>query len=161
MAERSKKVAKPKRPRGGQTIRTPAIEDEVIAWIESGQTLRAFCRQPGKPSRRAIDDWRSLDTAFAARFARAREIGFDVIAEEALAIADTPQAGKVVTVDKDGKKTVTEDMLGHRKLQFEARLKLLSKWDPKRYGDRLELDHTGTIELAEKVRRARERATKR
>mgnify|MGYP003348157682 FL=1 len=27
-------------------------------------------------------------------------------------------------------------MLGHRKLQIETRFKLLSKWNPKKYGDR-------------------------
>jgi hypothetical protein len=32
---------------------------------------------------------------------------------------------------------VREDMLGHRKLQIETRLKLLAKWSPKRYGDKL------------------------
>ena len=30
-------------------------------------------------------------------------------------------------------------MLGHRKLQVETRLKLLAKWDPKRYGEKLAL----------------------
>ena len=28
-------------------------------------------------------------------------------------------------------------MLGHRKLQIETRLKLLAKWNPKKYGDRV------------------------
>ena len=30
-------------------------------------------------------------------------------------------------------------MLGHRKLQIETRLKLLAKWNPKKYGDRTTL----------------------
>jgi hypothetical protein len=30
-------------------------------------------------------------------------------------------------------------MLGHRKLQIETRLKLLAKWNPKKYGDRVQL----------------------
>lgn len=116
----------------------PDLANEIEQWISEGKTLRDYCRQPGKPARRTVDDWRSKDAAFAARIARARDIGFDVIAEEALAIADTPLAGQTVTVDdseKGGTKTVTEDMLGHRKLQVETRLKLLAKWDPKRYGD--------------------------
>jgi hypothetical protein len=31
------------------------------------------------------------------------------------------------------------DMLGHRKLQVETRLKLLAKFNPKKYGDALKL----------------------
>jgi len=43
-----------------------------------------------------------------------------------------------VTTDDGEKKTVREeDMLGHRKLQIETRLKLLAKWNPKKYGERL------------------------
>ncbi len=73
--------------------------------------------------------------------ARAREDGFDQIAMDALRIADTPLEGKRTKVDGESVEEWTEDMLGHRKLQVETRLKLLAKWDPKRYGDRLE--HTG------------------
>jgi hypothetical protein len=40
--------------------------------------------------------------------------------------------------------TVTEDdMLGHRKLQIETRLKLLAVWDPKRYGNKVQLGGDG------------------
>jgi hypothetical protein len=35
------------------------------------------------------------------------------------------------------------DMLGHRKLQVETRLKLLAKWDPKRYGDMVRQEISG------------------
>lgn len=160
----SKRKAKPaaaKRPRGRPTVRTSKIDEAVLAWVADGQTLRSFCRLPGMPSRPTIDRWRAEDPVFASRFARAREAGADVIAEEALAIADTPQSGKIITTDKDGKKTVTEDMLGHRRLQVETRIKLLAKWFPQRYGDRVEVEHSGKIELAEAMRKARERASQR
>ena len=130
----------------------PAIKDDVIEWIANGQTLRDFCRQDGMPKRRTIDDWRAANAEFAARFARARDDGYDVIAEDCLRIADTPLAGDIVTVEEGGEsgdttKTVTEDMLGHRKLQVETRLKLLAKWDPRRYGDNLRLDHSGGVQV--------------
>lgn len=98
------------------------IADEVVEWIAEGRTLRSYCRQPGKPSRRTVDDWRAKDKEFAARIARAREDGADCIAEEALAIADAPGTH--------------EDDVQHRKLQIETRIKLLAKWHPQRYGDR-------------------------
>jgi len=45
-----------------------------------------------------------------------------------------------VTTDDGEKKTVREeDMLGHRKLQIETRLKLLAKWNPKKYGERVQV----------------------
>ena len=44
-------------------------------------------------------------------------------------------------------------MLGHRKLQIETRLKLLAKWDPKRYGDKVDLNHGGEVGLQVVVKR--------
>lgn len=114
------------------------VADEVVEWIAEGKTLREYCRQEGKPSRATVDRWRAKDDAFASRFARAREIGFDMLAEECLEIARTPQPGVVTTEDKDGTKTVTEDMLGHRKHLTDTILKLLAKWSPKKYGAQAE-----------------------
>lgn len=140
------------------------IADAVVEWISQGKTLRDFCRQDGMPARRTIDDWRAKDDIFAARIARARLDGWDVIAEECLTIADTPQLGVTITEDdseKGGTKKVMEDMLGHRKLQVETRLKLLAKWDPKRYGDKQQVEHSGNIELADRLRRVKERLADR
>lgn len=118
------------------------IKNQIVDWISEGMTLREFCRQDGMPSWKTVYQWQNEDEDFKSRFARARIIGFDVIAEEALHIADTPQEGVKYESSALGSKEIREDMLGHRKLQIETRLKLLAKWDPKRYGDRV--DHTSS-----------------
>jgi hypothetical protein len=87
------------------------------------------------------------DAAFAAQIARARDQGADAIAEEALAIADTTVEGVTLTTDDRGTKEVRGDMLGHRKLQVETRLKLLAKWSPKKYGEKIEQTINGPITL--------------
>ena len=128
--------------RGRPSLYSEAIADEIVEWIEEGKTLSSYCRQEGKPKRRTIDDWRNRDAAFSARVARARDDGFTELAEQCLAIADTPCPGEIITEEQEGpdgtttkRKVVREDMLGHRKLQVETRLKLLACWDPKRYGN--------------------------
>ena len=53
-------------------------------------------------------------------------------------IADTLEEGVETVTKADG--TVEErrgDMLGHRKLRIETRLKLLAKWSPKKYGEKM------------------------
>lgn len=88
------------------------------------------------------------DPEFATRFARARERGADAIAHEALEIADNPVEGvRTETGGKDGTKEIREDMLGHRKLQIETRLKLLAKWFPQKYGDKTEHTINGPVSL--------------
>jgi hypothetical protein len=77
------------------------------------------------------------DPELAASIARARDVGYDAIAEECLLIADTPQFGQKQVMTDDGAVTTIEDMLGHRKLQIETRLKLLAKFHPSKYGDKV------------------------
>lgn len=124
-----------------------------------GETLRAICRDEGMPNRSTVAKWVVEDVAgFASQYARAREMGFDAMAEEALAIADTPVEGVRREESENGVKEVREDMLGHRKLQVDARKWLLSKWSPKKYGDRQEIDLNVSGSLAERLARAKKRA---
>jgi hypothetical protein len=120
---------------------------EICKRLSSGEPLRAICRDAHMPHWNSVYNWKEARPEFAVRIARARDIGFDAIAEEALSIADTPVAGIKKEKSKDGTKTITEDMLGHRKLQVETRLKLLAKWSPQRYGDRQAIDMTGSLAL--------------
>jgi hypothetical protein len=88
------------------------------------------------PAWTAIYAWAAQDKALSERIAQAREQGYDAIAEDLLAIADTPLMGDTETSSANGLTITRQDMLGHRKLQIETRLKLLAKWNPKKYGDR-------------------------
>lgn len=120
------------------------ITDALLRWIEDGRPLQQFCRQEGNPSRSVLYRWLEQDEDFAALFARARDLGADAIAEEALKIADTPVMGETTTTsDKDGTTIRREDMVAHRKLQVWTRLQLLAKWNPKKYGDKLAIGGDG------------------
>lgn len=121
---------------------TALIKDEICRRISGGETLRSICREDDKPTWVTIYRWLELDADFKLRFTHARDLGFDAIAEEALEIADTPIEGVKTELGPMGAKEVREDMLGHRKLQIDTRLKLLAKWSPKKYGDRI--DHTSS-----------------
>jgi hypothetical protein len=105
------------------------------------------------PAWTAVYAWSAKDPALSERIARAREMGFDAIAEEALLIADTPEWGLTESVGPNGQTVTKADMLGHRKLRIETRLKLLAKWDPKKYGDRIALagDKENPIHIDAKV----------
>lgn len=117
--------------------------DDILARLSEGEPLAAICRTPGYPHPSTFRDWVNADEDLSRRFARARADGFDAIAEEALRIADTPVEGVRRKETEDGVEVTTEDMLGHRRLQIETRLKLLAKWDPKRYGDKVQVDGPG------------------
>lgn len=116
------------------SVLTPELETIILDGIAEGVPLRQLCRDLGV-GKSTVYDRMKEDETFAGRFARAREIGFDAIAEEAFEIAEeTPQRTPTQFGDK-----VDPGFVQHQKNRIETRLKLLAKWDPKRYGDRVDL----------------------
>ena len=111
---------------GRPSIWTAELEDAVEQAIaETGSQTEAAERCG--IHRRRIDERELADEGFRARIARAREIGYMARAERAVA---------------DAKKA--EDAAKGR-LAFDAERWLLSKLDPRRLGERVSLDHGGTV----------------
>jgi hypothetical protein len=109
------------------------IKDELVQWISNGKTLREFCRQDGMPNFSVMYDWEAEDKDFAQRIAHARLKGHDVIAEECAALSDTEP---LAVYDEAGNKRYDPGSIAWRKMQIETRLKLLAKWNPRKYGDK-------------------------
>lgn len=124
------------KPTGRPTTRTPEIVEAILAWVADGKTLAEFCRR-NDVSRRSFYDWKAADPELAARFARARELGADVIAEEILAIAD--DGSNDTYVDDEGFTRTDHDVIARSRLRVDARLKLLAKWFPTSYGDKMQV----------------------
>lgn len=134
---------------GRPTTFTQAVADAIAARVADGEPLRRILRTTkGMPPWRTVFHWIEDRPEFAAQMEKARAMGYDAIAEEALEIADTPHVGITETdkVGKDGPYTEVRrgDMIEHRRLQVDTRLKLLAKWHWKKYGDKQHLEHTGT-----------------
>lgn len=123
--------------------------DEIIERISSGEPLRQICRDPHMPKWRTVYEWlktaeNAVDVStdennFFARFALARCLGEDAIAQECLEIADDASNDYMDT--RYGPR-VDKEHIQRSKLRIETRLKLLAKWNPKRYGERVDLSST-------------------
>ena len=124
--------------RGRPTKRNDRVIKAILDGLSNGTPLTVICRGLSIHDS-IVRDWMNTDEQFSLAIAHARELGFDVIAAEALRIADTPVDADIEKIGKDGVEITKQDALGHRKLQVETRLKLLAKWDPKRYGDKPEI----------------------
>ena len=136
-------VSKAPKKTGRPSKYTPELAAEICERLSTGETMRQICRDEHMPHWTQVYEWLSRDDSLSLRVARAREAGYDALAEEALDIADTPRLGakKVFSSgagdDEDSMTVTEEDMLGHRKLQIETRLKLLACWNPKKYGNKV------------------------
>ena len=122
----------------------PVIVNEIIDWIAHGNTLRSYCRLKNKPNWRTIYNWLEKDDGdFIARFAHARDMGADAIAEECLEIIDSPPP----LCGSEGNTRLDPAAVQMQKNRVEARLKLLAKWNPKKYGEKVGVEAGGNISL--------------
>lgn len=131
---------------------TPELGVTVCELIAQGKGLREIGSTIGVAAS-TIVLWVGDHPDFAERYLRVRDATLDLMAEDTLAIADTPEAGEIsesgVNAQGSFDKTVTRDMTEHRRLQVDTRKWYLSKLAPKRYGERLALEHSGEITVKE------------
>jgi hypothetical protein len=113
----------------------------ITGRIECGESLRAILKDSDMPSTSTFYIWLDSDKKKSKQYARATSIRADILFDEIINIADTTEEGVVIETDDHGRtKEKKGDMLGHRKLQIDARKWILSKLNPKKYGDKI--DHT-------------------
>ena len=136
------------------------IAAEICAEIADGKPLRQFCRERGI-AWRTVYDWMTAHPEFSARFAHAREIGHDAISEECMEIADDATNDWMEKRDQEGEPTghymLNGDHVQRSKLRIETRLKLLAKWNPKKYGEKVTQEvsgpNGGPLEITEITRK--------
>lgn len=127
------KKAAPRRPRGRPSKFTPELAKEIAQRLSAGEPLAVICREERMPCDDTVRMWAERDAAFSRDIASARLDGFNAIAWR---LRETARGQGESTKD------VARD-----KLIIETDLKLLSKWDPKRYGDKLDLNTTVSGEI--------------
>lgn len=134
MAAKRKTTAKGRNGKPADMLGAPRKYDRdemvpaICARLATGEPLAVICRDLGVPVR-TVNDWRAQDGAIAAQFDEARDLGFDAIAWKSREIA-RGRGDSTGDVQRD-------------KLIIDTDHKLLAKWDPRRYGEKQQLEHTG------------------
>jgi hypothetical protein len=98
---------------------TQALADRICERLAAGETLRAICRDKDMPSHGTVLNWAKVEP-FSDHYARAREIGYALMADQLTEIADN----------------ISGDPARDR-LRVDTRKWLLSKALPKLYGDKV------------------------
>ena len=151
-----------KKPTGRPSTYTPEIAADICAHLAEGGLLIDWCRQPGRPNVATVNRWMEAHPSFRAEYARARETGLHVRAEQVIAISDD-RSGDYKT-DADGREVVDHEHIQRARLRVDSRKWLASKLLPKIYGDKQQLDVTDSRPLAnvpaETLRRAVEKLAK-
>lgn len=86
--------------------------------------------------------WIAKDKELQTVYNYAREVRSDVLFEEIIEIADNTEEGVTIETDDHGRtKEKKGDMTQHRRLKIDSRKWVVAKMQPKKYGDKSEVDH--------------------
>lgn len=114
---------------GRPSVFNPITAERVCTRMAAGESLSKICEDADMPAKSTVTGWALQDVeGFAAQYARAREAQAEHYAEEIITIADT------------------EEDANRARVRIDARKWTASKLLPKRYGDRVELEHSGSIQ---------------
>ena len=130
-----KKPGPPKGSGGRPSKYTKEIAEEIVQRLSEGEPLRQICRDEHMPSWQVIYAWMNRDPELTEAIARARELGQDAIAEDILRERhDEPER-----ILSEGGGRIDSGYVQLLRTRADIKLKLLAKWNPKRYGDRVAL----------------------
>ncbi|HDX5565774.1 TPA: DNA-binding protein [Escherichia coli] len=139
MARTKKAKADDKKPAAKRVGRPHGYTEEkaleICELVADGQSINKISKMPGMPTRSTILKWFRDVPEFSDMYIRAKEIGFEVLADEIIDIADAAENIK------------TEELRRHQ-LMIETRKWLLAKLQPRKYGERVTQEIVGNKEEA-------------
>lgn len=131
---------------GGSRARTapPLLAELIVEAIidpdrGNRRSLRSICDDLELDARE-VHEWLRGDLEFALAYEQARGYRFDDLAEECLEIADDTSNDNIIGAD--GFRRPNKEFIARSRVRIQTRLDLLARWDPKRYGAKLQVDAT-------------------
>ncbi len=128
--------------------------------IAKGRSLRSICSPDNMPAASTVCLWLTEHKDFAEQYTRAREAQADFLAEDTIEIADNATNDWMATNDPENPGyTLNGEHVQRSRLRVDARKWFASKVAPKKYGEKIGLEHSGEINLglADRIKAARAR----
>ena len=145
---------------GRPSVYSEDLASAICGRLADGESLRSICETDDMPARSTVYAWLTDDVdGFSDRYARARTIQAETIADELIEIAD--DNSRDVRVGLDGRETPDFDHIARSRLRVDTRKWLLSKMLPKQYGEKTQMELTGKDGGPVEVESARERIARR
>ncbi len=126
---------------------TDELADRICQLLASGVSLGRICKMDGMPARSTILGWVFVREDFREKYWLARKIQSEGLADEIIEIADDGRNDFMEVEGRNGQTKVLADHehINRSKLRMDARRFLLAKLQPERYGERLDVNHTGGV----------------
>jgi len=140
-----KKAAKKKTGRPSKYTKKVAEKVCDLVAADPRNTMRSIAERKGMPTERTLFRWLDKHEEFRQQYARAKEIQAEHLVEEMLSIADDGSLDVELRTNRQGEEYEAErpDIVSRSKLMLDTRKWLAGKLKPKKYGDKVKMEHTG------------------
>lgn len=130
---------------GRDSTYTPEIAAEICIRLAEGESLRAICRDPYMPDKATVLRWALFDEEFRDHYAHARALQAEGQADELVEIADDGTNDWMEKLAKNGETFLgmNSEHIQRSKLRVDTRKWIAAKLLPKKYGERMALEHSG------------------
>lgn len=136
---------------GRPTDYTEELAAHICSEVSSGRSLNSICKDEGMPNPSSVYLWLSKYRSFSDNYAKAQADRAAFFAEEIVEISDD-SSGDFIEVG-DGRVAPNSTAVSRDKLKVDTRKWLMSRMDPKRYGDKVETVHSGSLEVQQITRK--------
>ena len=119
------------KPVGRPSKFTQTLADAICERIANGESLRNICRDEGMPNKATVFRWHIDNSEFSDQYARACARREDSFFDDLIEIADSVNADAAE--------------VAKARLQIDSRKWVLSRMNPKKYGDRVQQEVSGSI----------------
>jgi transposase-like protein len=141
-------------PAGRPTTYTSELTDNICERLAAGESMRSVSRDEDMPAMSTLFKWLREHKEFSEQYAKAKEESADALVEDMLDIADNQVEQPLIVdgqpVKADGKTVMIKDgpSVQHARLRVDTRKWAASKLKPKKYGDKLDLNHGGNLTVS-------------
>ena len=118
------------------------IFNTIFDAIESGKSLRYALLQVPLSSK-TFYEWIEEDEEKVKQYARVTELRAEALLDEMFDIVDET-SHDTITTDK-GQEIPNGEWMQRSRLRYDARKWLIGKLNPKKYGDKIQNEHSGEI----------------
>ncbi len=133
-----KAVATPKKKIGRPSVYSQKLAMDICSQISTGNHLNAICKQDNMPTRTTVYKWLETNPTFADMYVRAREERTDLMADEIIDIADQTFEDAAAVMKA--------------RLRVDTRKWLMAKMSPRKYGDKIQQEITGDVDVSLRVK---------
>ena len=131
---------------GRPTKYSEEMADKICSLLSEGRSLRSICREDDMPCKASVFKWLREIDQFSDQYAKAKEEASDAMFEDIQDIADNGSNDWIEINDPDNPGyRVNGENIQRSKLRVDARKWMMSKMKPKKYGDKIQTEHSGTI----------------